>query len=824
MKKSLPLPSAPHKALLVAAFLIFSLLVGITRAGTQALPQATREASAMPPPVSLRGGADEIVLHPHMRMLVDNTRTLTPGTAFHQIEQGTGRVVPAVGPAYRSPHPHWGALRIHAESDETNWILFYRLATIERLEMFQRRPGQSWVPVEGLHQQSRLLGGYHYPSFALALRAGETIDIVVRLETRAPIRMALRAMPGYAYFESQRHDLVVAGMTLAIPLVVLFYLALLLVPARNFGVGWFFGLVATGSLGSMWVSGHGHVLVPQISRAAWPAIGYVSYTLMVILGWMHAQGFLQLTTRSRRVRATGWLLVALVIGLTATELSGLANTRTAFAGAALSFAGFIVMLAWQARLRDVPFAILYASAWFVFVFGAASALLGFLGLPTSVVWTLFYAQSSVPALLFGLVAVAQLRARENEITRARREQSALSQEKMALEAALRARLQFFAATNHDLRQPLQSLGLYVDLALREAERHSATVITAPVLSANAPLANQATMVRYLQQAKLAFSSSTQFLESLLDLARVEGNAYAPQITQVDAGALLTRLRDEYRPLAGQYGLELRLVGKKASVLSDSHLLERILRNLLSNALRHTTQGGVLIALRPRNSQWRIDVIDTGPGLSRQDQERLFGEFARLTPSEVDARSTSTHAHTPGFGLGLFIVKRFADALGHQVLLSSRPGHGSRFSLLVARAHATATGGDGTHGAAPESALLNGIRIGVLEDERDVAAALHNLLTEQGARTHVAPLAAQSLASAASGYDVLLADYRLGFGLTLADILRTTGPLPCPVVVLTGSTETKAHTALKAVGIEHILLKPIDTANLCRNILRATQRL
>ena len=824
MEKSLPLLPAPHTALLVAAFLIFSLLLGIAHSGTHALPQASRETSAMPPPVSLRGGADEIVLHPHMRMLVDNTATLTPDTAFNQFEQGAGRVVPAVGPAYRSPHPHWGALRIHAGSDESNWILYYRLATIEKLEMFQRRPGQNWVPVEGLHHQSRLLGGYHYPSFALSLRAGETIDIVVRLETRAPIRMALRAMPGYGYFESQRHDLVVAGMTFAIPLVVLFYLALLLVPARNFGVGWFFGLVATGSLGSMWVSGHGHVLVPQISRAAWPTIGYVSYTLMVILGWMHAQSFLRLPQLSRWVRATGWLLVALVISLTATELAGLTNTRTAFAGAALLFAGFIVVLAWRARDRDVPFAGLYASAWFVFVFGAASALLGFLGLPTSVVWTLFYAQSSVPALLFGLVAIAQLRARENEITRARREQSALSQEKVALEAALRARLQFFAATNHDLRQPLQSLGLYVDLALREAERQSPGSIRAPAMSTDTPLANQATMVRYLQQAKLAFSSSTQFLESLLDLARLEGNAYAPQITRVDAGALLTRLRDEYRPLAGQYGLELRLVGKRATVLSDAHLLERILRNLLSNALRHTTQGGVLIALRARSVQWRIDVIDTGPGLSPEDQQRLFGEFARLSPSQVDASRTSAKAHTPGFGLGLFIVKRFADAMGHQVLLSSRPGHGSRFSLLVAGAPATATAEDGTHSTAPQSSLLSGVRIGVLEDERDVAAALHNLLTEQGARTCVAPLVAQSLASAAHEYDVLLADYRLGYGLTLVDFLRMTGPLPCPIVVLTGSTETNAHNALKAVGVEHILLKPIDTTSLCRKILRATQRL
>jgi two-component system, sensor histidine kinase len=226
-----------------------------------------------------------------------------------------------------------------------------------------------------------------------------------------------------------------------------------------------------------------------------------------------------------------------------------------------------------------------------------------------------------------------------------------------LHDTLAIRQRFFAATNHDLQQPVHSLGIYLDLA-----RTRLGQLAQP----------DSRLTEFLSDAKASYTGVAQFLDVLLDMARLDAGLLKPKPRNLPLEPLLERLGREYQLIAGRAGLELRRLPTDAVVFSDPHLLERIIRNLLANAVRYTQSGGVLIAVRSRQGQWRLDVFDTGPGLTPQDQEQLFSPFQSLSKSPREEQS--------GMGLGLYIVKALSQRLGHTVELKSQLGRGSRFSI------------------------------------------------------------------------------------------------------------------------------------------------
>ena len=785
---------------------ILRLLTGVALA---VCAQGGAARAAIPGTFELRlvtAGAEpaEILLQSNVTMVRDASGQMQAADAFAAAARGdTIPIATSGGAPYRSNAPHWGLVSLQATGSESNWIVYYRLATIEKLEVYVRSSSGPWLPVTGLHQRSRFLGGYHYPSFALTLPKEERVDLAVRIETRAPIRMALRLVPGYHYYEAQRRDLVVAGMTLAVPLVVLVYLVLLLPSAYRTGIAWFIAFIVFESIGAMWVSGHGHVLLPQISRETWPVVGRVAYTAMIVAGWIHATIFLRAATLPPWLVRIGWAITLGVVVINGLEVLQLANTRNLFTMSVLVFPSFIVGLALYAKRRGVAFAGLYGLAWGAFVVAGLISILGLLGIAHTVAWSIFYAQSSVAALLFGLVAIGLVREQEQALALARREHSSLQAAKQQLEEALQVRLRFFAATNHDLRQPLQTMGLYVDLAARE------------IRDAQGASANQARASSYLAQAKNAFGSVVHFLDSLLDLARLEGKALNPRQVAIELNPFLARLASEYQALAGGAGLELRYVPTDAHTISDPQLLERMVRNLLANAVRYTNEGGILLGVRAKAGEWRIDVVDTGDGLTAEQQTRLFREFAQIDSNDAQGR-----ARTPGYGLGLSIVKRLAELQGHRVELASRKGRGSRFSLYLPRAPSTTA----TAQAAPLlETPLGGLRLLVLEDERDLSAALGETLRQAGALVTVVRSVRELRALVPTperAFHALLTDYRLAQSDTLPDVAdHVRAVLRCPIIALTGSTEAQAMAQMAASGVTEVLIKPISAAQLLDAVRR-----
>ncbi len=218
----------------------------------------------------------------------------------------------------------------------------------------------------------------------------------------------------------------------------------------------------------------------------------------------------------------------------------------------------------------------------------------------------------------------------------------------ALEA-VEAKNRFIASAAHDLRQPVHALSLYADWL--QAEPELVLQITPKIVQST--------------------HAVNELFNSLFDLAKLDAGVIEVNLQRIDLPSLIGELELQYAPLAREKGLALRTRVMKAQVLSDPVLLKRLLGNLLSNAVRHTEQGGVLLAVRRASEGWRVEVWDTGVGVAPEHQEAIFREFYRV------AKHQGTEE---GFGLGLSIVSRLSEALGHRVSMRSVLGRGTLFRV------------------------------------------------------------------------------------------------------------------------------------------------
>ena len=265
----------------------------------------------------------------------------------------------------------------------------------------------------------------------------------------------------------------------------------------------------------------------------------------------------------------------------------------------------------------------------------------------------------------------------------------------AAEHAERAKTRFLTAASHDLRQPLHALALEVD-----------------ALDACPPGALPELVARISRSTR----ALTALADGLLDVSRLDVGAVRVERREVDLPRLLRDLADEYRSRAQRAGLEMHVrAPAAATVATDPLLLQRMLRNLLENALRFTARGGILLAARVRREGLRVDVFDTGVGIAPEHAGRVFEEFYRVAAG----------AGGSGLGLGLALVRRMADLLHAELRLRSRPGRGSCFSIvlpLAPIAGSTGVGGGGQRGA---------LRVLLLDADPESRATLRALLALAG---------------------------------------------------------------------------------------------
>ncbi len=380
----------------------------------------------------------------------------------------------------------------------------------------------------------------------------------------------------------------------------------------------------------------------------------------------------------------------------------------------------------------------------------------------------------------------------DDITGRKQAEAALGTAKKQAERANLGKSRFLAAASHDLRQPLQTMSLMQGILTTKVKDPDALKLV----------------------AKLGESLDVMsgMLNKLLDINQLEAGIVKPEREIFAIGELLDRLRGEFTDHAKSKGLFCRVVSCRQTVLSDPTLIEQMIRNLMSNALKYTSEGRILLGCRRQDSDLRIEIWDTGPGIPEGQLKAVFEEFHQLdNPARERAR---------GLGLGLSIVQRLADLLGHEIDVRSRPGKGSVFSIVVPCAGPERR-------AAPRPKLklvaaqpVKGQAILVVEDDPAIREMLQMLFEMEGYRVAAAPDGKSALELVARGDmrpDILIADYNLPNGLNgleVASRLRGTLDGALPVLIVTGDIATDTLRAISMAGCVQ-LNKPIKAEDLTR---------
>jgi signal transduction histidine kinase/ActR/RegA family two-component response regulator len=379
---------------------------------------------------------------------------------------------------------------------------------------------------------------------------------------------------------------------------------------------------------------------------------------------------------------------------------------------------------------------------------------------------------------------SRVRAASAEISR-RLEQVQAAREQA--EQASVAKSRFFAAASHDLRQPLHSLGL------------NAAALDAHVTS------------REARELVARIGESIDALEGLfnelLDLSRLDAGAVAVAPRNIALQAVFDRLSFAFHAEAVARNLRMRFVPTALAVRTDPVLLERILSNLVSNALRYTIEGGTVIGARARGSEVWIDVVDTGIGIAPDKQQQVFDEFFQVGNPGRDRRR--------GLGLGLSIVKRLVALLGHDLSLVSRPGRGTRFRLVLPRAAAADRVPARTVNPGLEPFV--GRHVLLVDDDPDIRAATVQLLGQWGltATACAGRSDVEAFVSLGVAPDIALVDLRLDAvddGIDVIELLRHRLRPDLPALLLSGDTGAAELARVRSSGVP-LLTKPVAPARL-----------
>jgi signal transduction histidine kinase/ActR/RegA family two-component response regulator len=359
-----------------------------------------------------------------------------------------------------------------------------------------------------------------------------------------------------------------------------------------------------------------------------------------------------------------------------------------------------------------------------------------------------------------------------------------------LELANLAKSRFLAAASHDLRQPLHALGLFV-AQLR-------------------PDMNAGERGRIVERVNASVAAMNELFNALLDISKLDAGALTPNVADFPIAQLLHRIEETFAEPAREKNLSLRVVPSDAWVRSDFILLERILLNLLSNAVRYTSRGGIVVGCRKRGDQLRIEVWDTGPGIAEDQRQNIFSEFYRVGDPERDQRA--------GLGLGLAIVERLCLLLGQPIELASMVGKGSRFTVVTPRVPARVVTVERPVLTRAAFDVSNDKLVVIIDDDPRVLDGMGGLLRSWGCRVvsgGTAAAAVKDLRARAQTPDLIISDYRLPDGKTgieaIGQVCREFGSA-IPAFLISGDTHSETLQEARARGL-HLLLKPVDPMTL-----------
>jgi signal transduction histidine kinase len=587
---------------------------------------------------------------------------------------------------------------------------------------------------------------------------GNRVDITLRSQRYVGLSKVM--LGGYDTLHDLRNDKTLWMSTapaMAATIMAFSGLSMLLIWARRRGetIYLYFGLAALAwSLHTAW-SVSSTPWLPAPHQSVWWTSLYAFVVAMLVIFSLRIAGYRWPRAEKALTYGAALAPVLLYLGVALDALSPVDNAlrllMVLIAGAGLAAVAVVAL-----RERSIGSALLLVAGiaavalgardWVVFAFGEDLLPVQwapFAGLPFVVLVTWFlidrFVLTNETLEQFNRELEQRVQAKSAELMTALDHMRAARD---GAEMANRGKTGFLAAASHDLRQPIHALGLYM-----ESLRHR-------------PL--ESTAREIVERMESSVAALDPLLDALLDISRIDAGALQPRPRAFDLGALLHRLADEFAPEAATRALRfsVRVGGATAAVVwSDPMLVERVLRNLIANALKYTRSGGVLVTCRPRGAgsaapRWRVEVWDTGPGIAPEERERVFEEFYQAGNPERDRRR--------GLGLGLSIVRRLAQMLELPLALHSRLGRGTRLSLDLP---ATDAAIEPPRPAEAELAL-EGVAVAVIEDDPEVRGAMRMLLAGWGCHVFDGADADEAIARARSeGHApaAVVADLRLRGG-------------------------------------------------------------
>ncbi len=363
---------------------------------------------------------------------------------------------------------------------------------------------------------------------------------------------------------------------------------------------------------------------------------------------------------------------------------------------------------------------------------------------------------------------------------------ALAIAKIKADEANLDKTRFLAAASHDVLQPLNAARIY-----------AASLMERPITGPDAQLA---------RNIDASLDAVEEILGALIEIARLDTGRLDPDITEFPLQALLDQIAVDFAPMAREKNLDLCFVRTSVWVRSDRRMLRRVLQNLISNGVKYTAAGRVLIGVRQRASEVVVQVLDTGPGIPIGKQELIFREFLRLEETASAVR---------GLGLGLSIVERIGKVLDHPIAIASTPGKGSAFSVTLPRAKSR----QAQDHAQPQVAAtgLSSVVALCVDNEPAVLDGMETLLRGWGCTVLKAASTAAALdllAQPGRLPDIILADYHLDAetGLDAIAAIRAKLGGDIPALVITADRSSEVQRDVRLLGLT-ILRKPVKAASL-----------
>jgi signal transduction histidine kinase len=547
-------------------------------------------------------------------------------------------------------HPAWARLTIRNKTPTAiDFVLYHAQPTVEQQHAYVLRQG-SWISLIGEHQTAtQAFQRYRGPSYNLSLSPNETADILVRTHTYSPILFPLEVRSHVVHQQLSHEELAIYTVATMLPLLVVVAMLLLRRISSIQIDTLFLAFVFCDMLGASWITGTQAIVFPLANPLILRYLGVGAYCVLGVLAIWHSILFLRLDTLCPRwsYALKMWAVFGAIIMLYALAFEPLLSSRVmlSFNFTTAAIVSCTCAYAWR---KEAPWSGIYFAAWFIYVLSSIVYILYRLDyLPLIAFGFAVFWQNAGVCLLLGGAVLMSVFARDTRL------QDALDladKRQEQLELSNRERDRLFAAASHDLRQPLQAMA--INLSLMKPTSREERAIS--------------------ERFRLAVVSMGDILSSLLDLRRAAGDGLEAHLQDVELQPLLERLCEDYREQARLKQLSFRSVQTRTTVVADPVWLERILRNLITNSLRYTDHGRVLLGVRREGDLLKICVIDTGRGLNAQQIENL----------QSDALAAPNPELRDSYGLGLYIVKRLCQKMQAQLRVFSVLNQGSRIEVVL----------------------------------------------------------------------------------------------------------------------------------------------